>query len=217
MKLARWQAPAEGDYYTIVPSGISATDLDFVIRYALWVEDAIRLNGQDQLLLQNHRWETIHQNSDADDRQTGTFNDNQSPGILSKYKDAVMNFLHAQMLPVMTEAVGFDLLPTYTYFRVYRDGAILESHVDRAACEVSASLLIGTSSDVIWPLWIDGEEITQKPGDLIIYRGCDTPHWRAPLQAPYEFYQVQAFLHYVDANGPYTMCSSDAFRPEEIG
>ena len=48
---------------------------------------------------------------------------------------------------VMEKETGLSLLPSYTYFRVYRNGAILDPHKDRPACEVSASLLAEDGAD----------------------------------------------------------------------
>jgi hypothetical protein len=50
---------------------------------------------------------------------------------------------------------------------------------------------------------MDGTKIELNPGDLVIYQGCDVPHWRTPLTYPDNIWQVQGFFHYVDANGPY--------------
>ena len=179
---AKWRL-GPGTGYEEAKSEIDAADLDFVTRYALWQE-------------------SITPDSD----------DHQSPGMYSAYKDPVMQFLHARLWPRMEEVTGLTLLPTYTYMRVYRPGAILENHKDRPACEVSASLLIGTNQNESWPLLIEGEQITQQPGEMAVYRGCEVEHWREPMTGPEDAWQIQAFIHHVDADGPYTMCAGDAER-----
>jgi hypothetical protein len=40
-----------------------------------------------------------------------------------------------------------------------------------------------------------------EPGDMVVYRGIEIEHWREPFDAEEGSYQVQVFLHYVDANG----------------
>lgn len=200
---AHWTPPAKGTRYRNIKSGLSDTDLEFVTRYALFIEGRLRLNRQDEIIARNERWET--------DQQT-RLDDGQVPGMLSKYRDPVMDFLQAQLHPLMEETTGLSLLPTYSYFRVYRDGAMLAHHHDRPACEVSASLLVGANYSPTWPVWFAGDEVTQEIGDLVVYRGCDVDHWRMPLSAPREVFQVQTFLHYVDANGPYVMCAGDEVR-----
>ena len=127
---ARWRL-GTGTGYEEAKSEIDAADLDFVTRYALWQEST-----------------------------TPEQNDPQSPGTHAVYNDPVMRFLHNQLWPRMEEVTGLTLLPTYAYFRVYRPGAILDKHKDRAACEVSATLLVGTNQDESWPLVIEGEQIT---------------------------------------------------------
>ena len=176
---AKWRLNP-GIRYEEAKSEIPADDLDFVTRYMLWREA-------------NDEWPQ----------------DSQSPGMFAAYKDANMMFFHARLLPRMEEVTGLSLLPTYTYARVYRPGAILEKHKDRPACEVSATLLVGTNQDETWPLFIEGEQIVQRPGEMAVYRGCEVEHWREPMTGPDDAYHVQLFVHYVDADGPYFMCADD--------
>ena len=180
---ARWRLDA-GKGYEEAKSEIDMVDLDFVTRYALWQESV-----------------------------TPERNDQQSPGMHAAYKAPVMQFLHARLWPRMEEITGLTLLPTYTYMRVYRPGAILEKHKDRPACEVSGTLLVGANYSPAWPLFIEGDQIIQEPGEMAVYRGGDGEHWREPMTGSDDAYHVQLFIHYVDANGPYTMCVNDADRP----
>ena len=178
---ARWRL-GTGTRYEEAKSEIDAADLDFVTRYALWRESVA---------------------------PPEEFDDGHSPGNFSAYKDSVMQFLHARLWPRMEEITGLTLLPTYVYFRVYRPGAILEPHKDRQACEVSGSLLVGTNQDEPWPLFIEGQPIVQRPGEIAVYRGCEVEHWREPMTGPDDAFHVQLFVHYVDADGPYSMCVGD--------
>ena len=184
---AKWQL-VSGRGYEEAKSEIDAADLDFVTRYMLWREA-------------NDEWPQ----------------DSQSPGVFAAYKDANMMFFHARLLPRVEEVTGLSLLPTYTYARVYRPGAILERHKDRPACEVSATMLVGANYSPTWPLLIEGNEIVQEPGEMAVYRGCEGEHWREPMTGPPDAYHVQLFVHYVDADGPYVMCQGDNDRPEQIG
>jgi len=43
-------------------------------------------------------------------------------------------------------------------------------------------------------------EINLNPGDLCLYRGCDLWHWREVFA---QKWYLQAFLHYVNADGAY--------------
>lgn len=126
-------------------------------------------------------------------------------GSVGRYADAYSEMLLLQLKPVMESVTGLSLLPCYSYLRIYAHGAQLQRHVDRPSCEVSTSLTLGFNAPGIWPLWVnaDGEDkpISLAPGDMLVYRGADVPHWREPFQG--EFW-VQTFLHYVDANGQYT-------------
>lgn len=96
------------------------------------------------------------------------------------------------------------LFPTYSYARIYYSGAELKKHLDRSSCEYSVTVCL--QNDLVkWPLCIldkNGVEhqIVQMPGDAIIYKGCEQPHWREVFTGTTH---SQVFLHYVDQNGPY--------------
>ena len=135
------------------------------------------------------------------------FDDPQSPDQFSLYADEFGESLLLKLRSTVEENTGLSLYPTNSFCRVYRSGAILKEHVDRGACEISASLFLGYNygdDDFSWPLFIDGESISMSVGDMVIYRGMDLNHWREDLGLRDEnFYHIQIFLHYVDSSGPY--------------
>jgi hypothetical protein len=122
-----------------------------------------------------------------------------------RYADAMSETLLLEVQPVMERATGLKLLPCYSYLRIYGPGALLPKHLDRPSCEVSASLSLGIRAPSLWPLCVhaDGQDkpIGLAPGDMLIYRGADVPHWREAFQGEW---CAQVFLHYVDAAGSYT-------------
>jgi hypothetical protein len=99
---------------------------------------------------------------------------------------------------------GKELLPTYSYSRIYQPGDELKPHVDRPSCEVSVTVNIANKGEVS-PIYMKygGNEpavCILNPGDAVIYKGCKTSHWRNPtLEGQLT---VQFMLHYVDKNGP---------------
>lgn len=128
------------------------------------------------------------------------------------------------------EAIGKKLEPTYYYDRFYFPGQELVKHLDRDSCEISVTLHIGSNSDIKWPIYIKkpdvyddqkkrvilkrGEEaaIYLRPGDGIIYKGCERPHWRLPMPGQKrnylrrllnkdDIFYHQIFFHYVLADG----------------
>lgn len=152
----------------------------------------------------------------------------QVRGSHSRYSDLLMETLQFFLLPKMEKSTGLSLFPTYTYYRIYRPGHELTRHKDRPSCEISTTILLGkfynnTNSEYNWGMYIDknsykipieangnfvsgnnpGTLLKQEVGDAIIYRGCDIEHWRDPLQGDPGTYQVQAFFHYIDKNGPF--------------
>jgi hypothetical protein len=166
--------------YTIVREAVSKELIDFVTQYALFDE------------MQDFQPE----------KNASKYA--QVPAAHSKYGNAAMEAMLLKVLPLVEKNTGLELFPTYSYYRVYRNGDELKHHVDRPACEISVTLAFCYSYDdskYQWPIWVDGTPIYLKPGDMAIYRGLDLDHWRDPLEYPENVWQVQAFLHYVDKNG----------------
>lgn len=130
------------------------------------------------------------------------------PGAHSKYGDSLMESLLLHIQPIVEMNTGLSLFPTYSYYRVYRNGDSLRPHTDRPSCEISATLCIGYNYEVgpmgSWPIFIGDEGFAMVPGDMVVYKGIELNHYRNPFEAkPGEFHS-QVFLHYVDQNGPYT-------------
>lgn len=132
--------------------------------------------------------------------------DKQVPGTPAIYGDRVIDRLLARLAPTVGAIVGLQLLPTYSYFRVYRPGDTLPKHVDRPSCQISLTLSLGYDAPAPWPIWfgataVASTALTLAPGDAAVYRGMDILHWRDAFTGAYA---AQAFLHYVDQNGPYS-------------
>lgn len=121
-------------------------------------------------------------------------------GAYSVYVDPITESLMLFLMKKIEDGVNLRLIPTYSFFRTYRNGQELIKHVDREACEVTASLFLGKGyRGKDWPLFIDGEEISLEVGDMVVYRGSELEHWRETFK--FDGYHTQAFLHFVDANG----------------
>ena len=142
--------------------------------------------------------------------------DTQVEKALSGGSPAITETLLDLLTPVLSGALGYELYPTYSYLRVYVKGAVLQKHTDRFSCEVSATIPIEFESQRIWPLCIeiDGnvKKIDLEPGDALIYKGIQIPHWREPFEGER---QVQVFLHYVKKDGQYSEFKFDK-RPELV-
>lgn len=100
----------------------------------------------------------------------------------------------------MESITGLELIPTYDYCRIYSVGEILEKHSDRPSCEVSVTVCLRNEGSP-WEFHWDGGSYAMEQGDAVVYRGCDVLHWREPNPDGVVY---QSFLHYVDANGPYS-------------
>lgn len=144
-----------------------------------------------------------------DERNDLSLEEGENPQIHnshSKYSDTLMEAFLLVLQPTMEANTGLKLLPTYSYYRVYRPGANLIKHVDRPSCEISTTVTLGydyRESNYEYPIFIEGSKCVMNPGDLVIYRGCEVEHWREVFEAPKDSFHVQFFCHYVDANGPH--------------
>ena len=128
----------------------------------------------------------------------GSWDDDQIPNTYSHYADLVMEVLLAELLPLMMKKTGLKLTPNYSYARIYKKGDELKRHKDRFSCEISTTLNLGGDP---WPIFLEpsgkkgmkGVKIDLKPGDMLVYRGCDLEHWREPFEGES---CTQVFLHY---------------------
>ena len=158
----------------------------------------------------------------------GNFNDAQVPNSYAKYADRVMETLLVDTIKVMQKKTGLRLVPTYSYCRLYRTGNILKRHKDRPSCEISTTLNLGGDP---WPILIDptgsdnvideyknihkpgapkGVVVNLKPGDMLIYSGCELEHWREPFKGKL---CGQVFLHYNHADGQFAKSNLYDKRP----
>lgn len=131
-----------------------------------------------------------------------TAGDSQAPNSPSVYNYIPFVKLLVELTPKISEVLGEQVLPTYSYARIYSKKEILHRHRDRHACEISVTLNLQKDKD--WAIWFqrpDGSEtnIEMNPGDGAMYFGCIADHWREPFKGK-EYTQV--FLHYVRADGP---------------
>ena len=93
------------------------------------------------------------------------------------------------------------IVPTYSYHRVYLEGAAMAHHSDRPSCQISLTINIGQTKK--WPIYCTSlktkkyVEVIQKPGDALVYLGCNIGHYRPKYEG--DWYS-QLFIHYVLGN-----------------
>jgi len=156
----------------------------------------------------------------------------QVVGSTSRYYYPQYKILHSQIRLKLEKIIGKKLFNTYYYDRFYNPGQELMYHTDRDSCEISVSIHISSNTNGPWPFWIKepdtyddpklktqiiktGKHISviMNPGDGVIYKGCERPHWREPLPKEYtktwygkkiekdNLYYHQIFFHYVLCDG----------------
>jgi hypothetical protein len=127
--------------------------------------------------------------------------DPQAPNSHAMYNFLPFVKLLVKKISHVNELLGEEVLPTYTYARVYKNGSVLERHRDRPACEISFT--INLEKDTDWPLYFqrpDNSEaqVELTPGDAVLYLGCQADHWRNKFEGKEH---TQLFMHYVRSNG----------------
>ena len=142
--------------------------------------------------------------------------DGQIPNTYSHYADIAMETLLLKCQPDMEKATGLKLYPAYTYARIYKKGDELKRHKDRFSCEISTTMNLGGDD---WPIYLEpnsklggviegfgyvskntkGVRVDLKPGDMLVYRGCELEHWREKFKGKE---CVQVFLHYNNRKTP---------------
>ena len=134
----------------------------------------------------------------------------------SWYGPLCLETLSLHIQPKLEEILDRELIPSYTYGRIYRTGGHLEKHLDRRASEYTISVCIEKDDTHDWELCVQRADKTVETfkldvGDILIYPGRDLVHWRQGKFQGKE--QIQGFIQYVDAHGDSTDLKWDG-RPK---
>jgi alkylated DNA repair dioxygenase AlkB len=142
---------------------------------------------------------------ELDSSSVFVYNDEQVEKAFSAASPELTDTLLDVMTPILEQTLNCELYPTYSYLRIYCKGAELAKHQDRPSCEVSATVPLSYDAPNIWPVYVESRNnatrIELEPGDALIYKGIEVPHWREAFQGER---QVQVFLHYVKKYGQYS-------------
>ena len=176
--------------------------------------------GFNYLLLKREAVAWMHKNNYISEFTPGfgTWKDKQIPNTFSCYSDFFMETLMMKVLPIMQQRTDMNLIPCYTYTRIYKKGDILKRHSDRPSCEISTTLHLGGDP---WTIFLDptgqktvideykqihkpnapkGIPVDLEVGDMLVYSGCYLEHWREPLEGDNS---DKVFLHYNNIDGPF--------------
>ncbi len=190
--------------YQVIKGALSYELANFIFNYFLLKKDAVEFMYEKNFIYDNG--------------MLGTWADRQIPNTYSIYGDPVMETLLMKVLPKMMQETELNLIPTYSYARVYKKGDELKRHKDRPSCEISTTVNLGGDP---WPIFIDGTgannvideyknihkpnapagtKVLLEVGDMLVYSGCELEHWREPFDGNI---CGQVFLHYNHVNGPF--------------
>ena len=200
--------------YKVVKQAISYELANFLFNYFLLKREAVA-----------HMYDT---NMTYDNGMLGTWKDAQIPNTYSIYGDTTFDTLLMKVLPIMKRETGLDVVPTYSYARLYKHGDELKRHKDRPSCEISTTINLGGEP---WPIFIDGTgannvinerqnlvkpgapegtKVLLEVGDMLVYSGCELEHWREPFEGNI---CGQVFLHYNHIDGQFAEKNKFDGRP----
>ena len=200
--------------YQVIKNAVPYELANFIFNYFLLKRDAVDFMYKNNI---------THDNG-----MLGTWTDKQIPNTYSHYADMVMETLMMKVLPKMQQETGLELIPTYSYARIYKKGDILRRHKDTPSCEISTTVNLGGNP---WPIFIDGTgannvvdeykniimpgapegtKVLLDVGDMLVYSGCELEHWREPFDGDI---CGQVFLHYNHVNGPFAEKNKFDGRP----
>ena len=143
--------------------------------------------------------------SSTSDDPIRTHNNNYS--FFEKYGDPIFDTLLEVSAGRISELVGKELIPQYTYHRLYLKGVPLVPHIDKPGTGIALSLCLGfdvsnVNHDYNWPLYLSGFPLHMNPGDLCIYRGEIIEHHRDEFLG---IDQAQCFLFYSEKDSSYNI------------
>lgn len=125
--------------------------------------------------------------------------DKRVPGPLSLYGDPLMDSLLDCVLPHLEQVLGIQLHQTNSHLHLYQRGDKLNRHVVQDASKIAMTLTIGFDANEISPIFVESRGKSHKlllePGDTLIYRSHEHPHWREVFQGNH---QVQVSMFPID-------------------
>ena len=164
--------------YKIIRKAISGDMAHYLFNLLRFKSELLKVLHKEKLI---HTLEVVH----------GTFGDAMfKEKIYCIYGDPAFDVLLMLLQNHMEKITGVNLVPTYSYARLYKKDNELKKHKDRNSCEYSSTLNLGGTS---WPIYVEGKSINLKSGDMLIYKGMELAHWRKPLK---EGECGQVFLHW---------------------
>jgi len=186
--------------YFVIKKAISKEFAEFIYNYLVLKSNVVDNLFKDKYL-------------EPFNTDLGTFGTNEQvniPETYCCYGDFVMETLLLKLKGKMEKLTKLQLIPNYSYTRLYRRGSILPKHKDRFSCGISTTLNLGGDP---WPIYIEpdstygnkspegkyimsdskGVKVNLAPGDMLVYNGIDCEHWREEFKGEK---CGQVFLHY---------------------
>lgn len=149
--------------------------------------------------------------------KNGIQDDDQVQGSLGILDHEVaFETAHEKMWSALELVLEEELIPTYSYARLYTNGNVLEKHTDRPSCEISVTVQLARSHHYAWPIYMGNQRFDLGEGDGVIYKGFDIEHWRDKCEGPENYISGQAFFHFVKKKGIHSEWKNDKRNVENF-
>ena len=193
--------------YQLIKKAVSYEVVNFIFNYFLLKREAVNYMYKNNIIVDN-----------ISSKLFGTWKDPLVQNVYSNYADFAMETLLITVMPIINKETNLDLIPTYSYARVYEKGSILKRHKDRPSCEISTTLNLGGDPWAIYlepnasqgdvdektgnykPSKAKGVKVMLEPGDMLVYSGSELEHWREEFTGNI---CAQVFLHYNTLKGQF--------------
>jgi len=113
------------------------------------------------------------------------------------FTESILGFL----TPHVSNIVGKDLVPTYSYLRNWMSGEQLTKNIEDNNSDYACRIVLGQEykglEDYTWGIFINGEYIEQTVGGIVIY-DSKLERYKEPLVATQGSYQIEMSAFFVE-------------------
>jgi len=136
--------------------------------------------------------------------------DDDSLGVPGSYifmTDPLTESFLKFLLPVAKEHTGLNLVPSYSCFKIYQPGNVIEPHKMEPCCEITMLITLDYTYNEVddeykWSAIIDNKPVNIEQGEAFIYKGFDTEYERKKFDVGKDSFHIEMFLFYFDGDNP---------------
>ncbi len=110
----------------------------------------------------------------------------ETPDSFCRYDHPIYRYLHRSLGRKIENIIGRSVYPSYYAEMFYFGGDDRKGVKKDGGCEITLTILINTSSNKSWPIWMENprglkRSVKLTRGDALLYKGCDIVSWRKTM------------------------------------